>query len=111
MTGTQVDRNIVYNSSKEFYELNGSTLMLLTPVAAIDVCAEAEQYGKYVGRIEAGHWVKGGFQTDMSATWDAKITLLETGDYRENNRLAVENIHEDHAEGFEAFFVTLCTIK
>lgn len=85
--------------------------MKLTPVAAADACAEAEQYGKYVGRIEAGHWVKGGFQTDMSATWDAKIKLLEASDYRENNRLAIENIHADHAEGFEAFFVTLCTIR
>ena len=85
--------------------------MKLTPSAAIAVCAEAEQHGKYVGRIEAGHWVQEGFQIDMSATWDAKTKLTEYGDYRENDRLAIQNIHEDQAEGFEAYLVTLCTIN
>ncbi|WP_338556854.1 colicin transporter [Erwinia sp. E_sp_B04_7] len=107
MTEAGFNRSIAYGSSEEFFKLNGNSAMKLTPLAAKAVCIKAAQYGYYVARVEAGHWIGQGFRPDMSATWDAKAQLIKDKNFHENDKLAVSNVVQDQHEGYEAFMITL----
>ncbi|WP_245956876.1 colicin transporter [Edaphovirga cremea] len=98
---------ILYNNGEDFFKLNGSSVMALTPKAAKEVCIEASKREKFVYIVEGGHWMNPGFRPDGSTRWDARQDFEQSGKFKENNDAALKNIEEDVTFGITAFMITL----
>lgn len=101
------DHGVLYDNGDAFFKLKGNASMKLSPKAAIEVCQEAIKRKVWIIGIDGGHWLNPGFRIDGSTSW----TYNKPNDYQlklsENNKLAIENIKEDAAEGYTAFLVTI----
>ncbi|WP_405471101.1 colicin transporter (plasmid) [Morganella morganii] len=107
MSTREFTYNDIFDSGSVFFEKKGSSVMVLTPKAAIEVCQEAAKRNLWILGIDGGHWLNPGFRPDGSTSW----TYNKPNDYKpkltENNKLAIDNIKEDAANGYTAFLVTI----
>lgn len=101
------DHGVLYNKGDDFFKLDGNASMKLSPKAAIEVCQEATKRNLWILGIDGGHWLNPGFRPDGETSW----TYNKPDDYQSkiynNSKLAIENIKDDSAAGYNAFIVTL----
>lgn len=99
--------NDIFDNSNAFFEKKGSSIMVLTAKAAIEVCQEATKRNLWVLGFDGGHWLSPGFRPDGWASWSAKTDLINNNKLAENNQLAIESIQEESVDGYTAFLVTV----
>ncbi len=99
------ERGKLYESAEDFFELEGSVVMKLTPSAAISVCQQAAKRGLIVARIEGGIWHYPGFESRLDCIWDGADPPIDTTSAHENNLLAAEFI-ESEIEVHDVFILT-----
>ena len=51
----RIDKTIHLENGKDFFDLNGDSVMALTPKAAKEVCEEATKSRRFVWIVEGGH--------------------------------------------------------
>ncbi|HEY8098734.1 MAG TPA: colicin immunity protein, partial [Methylobacter sp.] len=88
------DRTLLYDSSNDFFELDGTDVMTLTSAAAQDVCTKALKHGVVVVRIEGGIWHNPGFEARLDCIWDGVDPPVSETDAAINNARALEMICE-----------------
>lgn len=101
----KVDRARLYDSSIDFFELNGSVVMKLTPNAAQEVCNKALEHGLVVVRIEGGIWHNPGFEARLDCIWDGVDPPVSETEAAINNARALEMIREE-IEVHDVFIIT-----
>ena len=99
------DRSHLYESPNDFFDLQGSVVMRLSPQAAIGVCARAAAEGLVVARIEGGIWLNPGFESRLDCIWDGADPPLTEAAAHTNNLLAAKFI-QDQAGVHSAFILT-----
>jgi len=101
----KVDKAKVYDSSDDFFELNGSVVMKLTSAAAQDICIKALKHGVVVVRIEGGIWHNPGFEARLDCIWDGVDPPVSETEAETNNARALEMIREE-SEVHDTFIIT-----
>lgn len=99
------DRTRLYNFANEFYDLDGSVVMKLSPIAAIDVCRTAAAHGLVIARIEGGMWHNPGFEARYDCIWDGASPPVTLAVAEKNNGEA-ERFIEQAMENHDAFILT-----
>ena|SRR5690349_675452 len=100
-----MDRNRLYESAREYFDMDGHGVMRLTPQAAIDVCIDAAQRGVVIVRIEGGIWHAPGFEGRLDCIWDGAEPPLGLSSAMANNLRAAEFVRSEQA-GHGAFIVS-----
>lgn len=100
------DRRRIYDSMEDFFNLDGSILMKLTPGAAISVCATAETRELFVLRIEGGMWRRPGFEARVDCIWDGVPNCINTGQAKLNNQAAAAFIRS-RSDMHDVFLLTV----
>lgn len=67
----EFSKSHLYENADQFFELDGSIGMRLTPTAAAGVCRVAATRGYLVGRIEGGVWHDPQFEAKLDCIWDS----------------------------------------
>ena len=99
------DRNRLYTEARDFYELDGSVVMKLSPLAALNVCRTAANHGLIVARIEGGIWHDPGFEARYDSIWDGADPPLGVEVAVVNNNAAAEFV-EGQSQTHSAFILT-----
>ncbi|MCV9880644.1 colicin transporter [Brenneria izbisi] len=81
------NKKIIYDNGNDFFKFKGDSVMVLTPKAAKEVCAEATKRNKFVWIVEGGHWLSPGYRPDSATRWDARPELEKANKIKENNEL------------------------
>jgi hypothetical protein len=105
-----VDRERRYESANDFYVLDGSACMRLTPPAAIDVCLQAAQHELIVFRIEGGFWLNPGFESRLDCIWESADPPMDVPRAEANGRNAAEFIREMSDE-HDVFIITTVPLE
>lgn len=63
-------REMLFENATDFFSLEGSVWMRLSPTAAVEICMTAATHGRIVARIEGGIWHSPGFEARLDCTWD-----------------------------------------
>ena len=100
-----VDRLKVYETARDFFDLDGGVVMKLTRSAAVDVCRSAADHGLLVAKIEGGIDRGGTFEARLDAIWDGADPPIDYDSGRENNLRAADFICSQNDE-YNAFIVT-----
>ena len=100
-----VDRQKLYNSASDYFDLGGSVVMQLSRAAAIDVCRKAAAKGLLVVRIEGGIKRDRTFEARLDAIWDGTDPPIDPDKAEQNNLRAADFIHLQHRD-YNAFIVT-----
>ncbi len=95
----------LYDDEQDFYVLEGSVVMMLTPQAAVNVCQSAASHGLVIARIEGGIWHNPAFEARYDCIWDGADPPLNAEEAQANNDVAVEFI-ESQREIHGAFILT-----
>ena len=90
-----LDRSRLYSSPQDFFDLQGSSVMKLTPTAAIGVCKEAAGRGLVVARIEGGIWHNPGFEARFDCIWDGSDPPINRQQAELNNLRAAEFVQSE----------------
>jgi len=101
----KVDRQYRYESSSEFFTLDGSVIMKLSRDAAVKVCELAAQRGLVVARIEGGIWHSPGFEARLDCIWDGVDPPVEL-DVAEENNIEAANFIRSKSEMHDVFIIT-----
>jgi hypothetical protein len=88
-------RNVLFDSSADFYSEDGSVWMRLSPHAAVEVCLTAAANGKVIARIEGGIWHSPGFEARHDCIWDGADPPLDELAAHQNNLAAADFIREE----------------
>ena len=83
-----IDRGNLYESADDFFTLQGSVVMRLSPAAAMEVCSRAAQEGLVVARIEGGIWRTPFFESRLDCIWDGASPPLSQSSAHLNNLAA-----------------------
>lgn len=94
-----------YDSSDDFFALNGSVVMKLSVHAAITVCEQAAKRGLVVARIEGGIWHYPGFEARLDCIWDGADPPVDVSSAEQNNLAAAEFIRSE-SNVHDVFVVT-----
>lgn len=87
-----LERNRLYASSHDFFDMRGSSVMKLTGDSAIEVCLQAAGHGLVVARVEGGIWHAPGFEARVDCIWDGQSPPLDDSAAHHNNLRAAEFI-------------------
>ncbi|PPA77505.1 colicin immunity protein [Achromobacter spanius] len=101
----KVDRQYRYESSSEFFTLDGSVIMKLSRDAAVKVCELAAQRGLVVAQIEGGIWHSPGFEARLDCIWDGVDPPVEL-DVAEENNIEAANFIRSKSEMHDVFIIT-----
>ncbi|NJA06625.1 colicin immunity protein [Methylomonas sp. UP202] len=107
MKGT---RGQIYNSSSDFFQLEGSAVMLLTSAAAQSVCFEASGHSLVVVRVEGGIWRNPGFEARLDCIWDGRDPPLSQIEATSNNLRASDMIREESGV-HDVFIITTAPLS
>lgn len=99
------DRALLYTSERDFYELEGSVSMKLSPRAAADVCRSAAAHGLVVARVEGGIRDDSGFEARHDCIWDGVDPPIDVAAAISNNNAAAEFI-DKQSNVHNAFILT-----
>jgi hypothetical protein len=99
------DRSRLCKSPDDFFGLNGSVVMRLSPDAAIGVCERAASERVVISRIEGGIWLNPGFESRLDCIWDGADPPLAQEAAHTNNLLALDFI-KSQAATHSAFILT-----
>ncbi|MEM1438259.1 MAG: colicin immunity protein [Pseudomonadota bacterium] len=81
----------IFESPDDFFELDGNSVMLLSPPAAIAVCEMLSVRDVTVGRVEGGFWSHSKFEARLDCIWDSP-SYLSVNDVLETNGRAIDFI-------------------
>jgi hypothetical protein len=103
---TEWDRRKVYESANFFFANGASSVMKLSPDAAIKVCEEATHHDLLIGKIEGGisHPIYG-FEARLDCIWDGTMPPLDSASLQINNQEAADFINLER-EQHDAFVIT-----
>ncbi|NHZ95632.1 colicin immunity protein [Massilia sp. CCM 8734] len=87
-----IDKSHLYASPDAFFDLNGSVNMRLSPLAAMQVCAESAHRGLVIARVEGGIWHAPGFESRLDCIWDGQDPPLDQDQASGNNQEAARFI-------------------
>jgi hypothetical protein len=99
------ERNKLYDAAGDFFDLDGSVAMVLTPSAAVDVCLQAAGRGLIVARIEGGIWHHPGFEARIDCIWDGADPPIDVAGAEANNGVAAEFVRR-RSDNHDAFILT-----
>ncbi len=102
---TEWDRRKVYESADLFFANGASSVMKLSPDAAIKVCEEATHRDLLIGKIEGGISHSHGFEARLDCIWDGQIPPLDSASLQINNQEAADFINLER-EQHDAFVIT-----
>lgn len=102
------NRTHLYQSASDFYTLQGSGVMKLTPSAAIEVCHKAMAHNLVVMRVEGGIWHNPGFEARYDCIWDG-IDPPTTVDEAEANNMRAAHFIKEESAVHDAFIITMGT--
>ncbi|AEV61870.1 colicin immunity protein [Pseudomonas ogarae] len=88
-------RDMVFESATDFFSLEGSVWMRLSPTAAVEVCMTAAAHGRVVARIEGGIWHSPGFEARLDCIWDGADLPISESNAHLNNLVAGDFIREE----------------
>jgi hypothetical protein len=100
-----VDRQKLYDSARDYFDLDGSVVMKLSRSAAINVCREAAARGLLVVKIEGGINRGRTFEARLDAIWDGVDPPIDA-DMAEQNNLRAANFISAQAKDYNAFIIT-----
>ena len=104
-----IDKSHLYESPDAFFEMNGSVTMRLSPLAAIEVCAEAARKGLVVARVEGGIWHAPGFESRLDCIWDGRDPPPDQERASANNQEAARFVALQ-APAHSAFILTTASL-
>ena len=99
------NRSKLYNSSDDFFELEGNAVMKLTSNAAQEACKRAIEYNVVVVRVEGGIWHNPGFEARLDCIWDGIDPPIAKSEAVVNNSKALKFIIEE-SNLHDAFIIT-----
>ena len=99
------DRGRLYLRAHDFYELEGSVAMKLSPQAALEVCRSAAGNGLVIARVEGGIWHNPGFEARLDCIWDGVDPPLNQVAAVANNDAAAEFV-EKQSQAHDVFILT-----
>ncbi len=102
---TEWDRRKVYKSADHIFANGASSVMKLSPDAAIKVCKEATHADLLIGKIEGGISHSHGFEARLDCIWDGQIPPLDCASLRINNQDAADFINLEK-EQHDTFVIT-----
>jgi len=88
-------RHVLFESSSDFFKMDGSVWMRLSPRAALEVCVAAAVNRKVIARIEGGIWHSPGFEARHDCIWDGMDPPIDEPAAHQNNLAAAEFIKEE----------------
>jgi Colicin-E5 Imm protein len=91
----KIDLQQRYESSDDFFNLDGSVVMKVSADAAVAICEHAARHGLVVARIEGGIWHAPGFEARLDCIWDGVEPPVDQRTAEQNNRMAVEFIQAE----------------
>lgn len=100
-----IGKDRLYDASGDFFDLNGSVNMRLSPRAAMQVCAEAAREGLVIARVEGGIWHAPGFESRLDCIWDGQDPPLDQDQASGNNKEAARFI-ASQSPAHSAFILT-----
>lgn len=100
-----IDRSHLYEPAKDFFALQGSVVMRLSPTAAIDVCSQAAHERLVVARVEGGIWRAPFFESRLDCIWDGADPPLSQ-ESAHLNKLAASAFIQSQAAAQGAFILT-----
>ncbi|MDR2154224.1 MAG: colicin immunity protein [Burkholderiaceae bacterium] len=101
----KIDPQRRYDSSDDFFLLEGSIVMKLTADAAIAICEQASRRGYVITRIEGGIWHFPGFEARLDCIWDGVDLPVGIRAAEKNNLAAIEFIRSER-KMHDVFIVT-----
>jgi hypothetical protein len=104
-----IERGRRYENDNDFFDLDGSVVMRLTRVAAIQVCSNAASRNILVARIEGGNWKDPYYVSRLDCIWDGADPPISVEDAEVNNAAARQFL-ELVAEEFDVFIITAPSI-
>lgn len=102
---SKLERSRLHTTSRDFFDMHGSTLMKLNVDAAIEVCLRAAAHGLVVARVEGGIWHAPGFEARLDCIWDGIDPPVDQSTAHHNNLEAAEFIAEER-QIHTAFVIT-----
>lgn len=100
-----IDRTKRYESSIDFFDLDGDAVMKLSRECAEKVCAEATEKGLSISIVEGGFWDAPKFQSCLDAIWN---NTKSDADRAETNQKALRFIEEVSKNlSVDTFIITL----
>lgn len=103
MTVMDKDRGRLFDNPADFFSLDGSVWMRLSPTAAVEVCMTAASKGIIVARVEGGVWHPPAFESRLDCIWDGADPPISEAGAHQNNLLAADFIREEM--GFHTVFI------
>ena len=100
-----VDRQKLYESSVEYFDLGGSVVMKLSRNAALEVCGAAAGHDLLIVMIEGGIKDQRGFEARLDAIWKGADPPANHDLAERNNAEAADFIRSQDAL-YNAFIVT-----
>lgn len=86
---------MIYSDPSDFYALEGTGVMKLTPKAALEVCLLAAKHDVVIARIEGGIWHNPGFEARSDCIWDGADPPISTHAAEANNLEAAEFVRQE----------------
>jgi hypothetical protein len=105
----KLQRNVLYESSDEYFACSGSAVMYLNASAAAAVCHAATDRGLVVVRVEGGIWRQPGFEARVDCIWDGADPPMSRQECKSNNSHAAAFI-ESECSVHDAFVLTTAPV-
>ena len=102
------NKAIVYTSSNDFFELDGSVSMKLDAYAAQNVCIEAIKYELVVVKIEGGIWHTPWFEARLDCIWNGIDPPISKSKAIINNAKALDMIYKESE--CDTFIITVAPL-
>src|ERR1700683_5481481 len=80
-----IDRQRLYDETKDFFGLEGNAVMKLSRKAATAVCLSAAANGCLLVKLEGGIWNNGKFEARLDAIWDGLDPPIDPDRAHKNN--------------------------
>lgn len=100
-----IDRQKLYGTAADFFDLDGNAQMKLSRDAAAKVCVDAAVKGFLVVKVEGGIWNNGRFEARTDAIWDGIDPPVVQMEAHQNNLRAAAFI-TSLDDRYNAFILT-----
>lgn len=100
-----LERGKLHDCANDFFDFQMSSVMVLTPSAAVEVCLAAAQRGFVIARVEGGIWHDPGFEPRVNCIWDgADPPIVESA--AESNNIEAANFIRKEGQVHSGFVIT-----
>ncbi|MDI2113977.1 hypothetical protein [Commensalibacter nepenthis] len=101
----KVNYNQLYTSMHDFFRLKGSSIVVLTKAAVIEICKHAMDYDILIWRIESGIWHNPGYEPRdvIDSIYDPPVSKETAID---NNLMFIKNLKDEPPE-YDVFTILI----